>query len=72
MVNNGHVYVHNGLAGDFPGSYQNLNDYTAPYTDQLNKTWVVSEGIDTTITISQDAFIGMYTGVNTYKIIQFL
>ncbi|MDG0974616.1 MAG: PKD domain-containing protein [Crocinitomicaceae bacterium] len=71
MVNNGHVYVHNGLAGDFPGSYQNLNDYTAPYTDQLNKTWVVSEGIDTTITISQDAFIGMYTGVNTYKIINY-
>lgn len=71
MVNNGHVYVHNGLAGDFPGSYQNSGDYTAPYTDQLNKTWVVSEGIDTTITISQDAFIGMYTGVNTYKIIQY-
>lgn len=71
MVNNGHVYVHNGLAGNFPGSYQNSGDYTAPYTDQLNKTWVVSEGIDTTITISQDAFIGMYTGVNTYKIIHY-
>lgn len=71
MVNNGHVYVHNGLAGDFPGSYENAGDYTAPYTDQLNKTWVVSEGVETTLTVSPGSFIGMYTGVTTYRIIEY-
>ena len=69
MVNNGHVYVHNTLAGDFPGSYENAYDYTAPYTDQLGETWTITQGADTTISISGDAFLGLYTGVTTYKIL---
>ncbi len=69
MITNGDVYVHNELAGDFPGSYENLTDYTAPYSDQLDESWTITMDDDTTITISGDAFIGMYTGVQEYRII---
>ncbi len=69
MENNGDVYVHNSLSASFPGSFLNLSDYTAPYTNQLNESWLLTEGADTTITISNNAFIGFYTGVTTYKII---
>ena len=72
MVNNGDVYVHNTLAGDFPGSYENLSDFTAPYSDQLNESWVVTEGaVDTTLSVSGTSFLGMWTGYNDYKIIQY-
>jgi PKD repeat protein len=70
MVNNGNVYVHNSLSADFPGSFQNQGDYTAPYTDQTNESWVLTEGADTTITVSGSSFIGMYSGVREYRIIQ--
>jgi hypothetical protein len=69
MINNGDVYVHNTLAADFPGSYENLYDYTAPYTDQLNESWTLTEGADTTISVSGSSFIGFYSGVSTYKIL---
>jgi len=69
MVNHGDVYIHNSLSATFPGSFQNLGDFTAPYSDQLNESWLLTEGADTTITISNNAFLGFYTGVKTYKII---
>jgi PKD repeat protein len=69
MVNNGNVYIHNSLGVSFPGSYQNLGDYTAPFTNQMDESWNLIEGVDTTISISNNAFIGFYTGVKTYKII---
>lgn len=69
MVNNGDVYVHNSLAAQFPGSFQNLGDFTAPYTNQLNGSWLLTEGEQNTITLSTNAFIGFYTGVNTYRIL---
>lgn len=69
MITNGDVYVHNSLAATFPGSFQNLGDFTAPYTDQLNKSWLVTEGTEPTITISTGAFLGFYTGVTTYRIL---
>ena len=71
MVNNGDVYVHNSLAGDFPGSFENLGDYTAPYTDQLNETWTVTEGAEDILSVSGSSFIGMWTGFNDYKILQY-
>ena len=71
MVNNGDVYVHNSLAGDFPGSYENLSDFTAPYSDQLNESWVVTEGVETILSVSGAAFLGMWTGFNDYKIIEY-
>jgi hypothetical protein len=69
MENNGGVYVHNSLSANFPGSFQNLGDFTAPYTNRIGESWTLTEGTDTTLTISNDAFIGFYSGVHTYKII---
>jgi PKD repeat protein len=69
MINNGNVYIHNSLSASFPGSYQNLGDFTAPYTNQIDESWNLVEGADTTITTSNNSFIGFYTGVKTYKII---
>lgn len=69
MITHGDVYIHNSLAASFPGSFQNLFDYTAPFADQLDQSWLLTEGAQNTITISNNAFIGFYTGVNTYRIL---
>mgnify|MGYP001350686981 FL=1 len=70
MITNGDVYVHNTIADQYPGSFENLADFTAPYNNQLNESWSVIEGSDTTLTVSGNSFIGFGTGVNTYKIIE--
>ena len=55
---------------EFPGSYENSDDATAPFQNQTDETWVLTEGEeDTTITISGQAFIGFYTGSRTYEIL---
>lgn len=69
MITQGSAYVHNELAGDFPGSFENAVDYTAPYPDQTGETWTITEGSDTTLTLSGDTWLGMYTGFNTYRIL---
>jgi PKD repeat protein len=69
MINNGDVYVHNSLSANFPGSFQNLGDFTAPYADQMNESWTLLENADTTITLTNNAFMGFYSGVQTYKIL---
>lgn len=68
-VTNGSVYIHNSLAGSFPGSYQNLGDFTAPYPDQLGESWSFSES-ENTITISNNAHIGFFTGPRVYRILE--
>ena len=70
MITNGDVYIHNSLSSTFPGSFQNLFDYTAPYTDQLNESWQLTEGTQNSISISNNAFIGFFTGVRTYNILE--
>ena len=70
MVTNGDVYLHNSLAASFPGSFQNLGDFTAPYANQMDKSWNLVEGPENTITLSNGAFIGFYTGVSTYRILE--
>ena len=69
MITNGNVYVNNELAGDFPGSYENLNDYTAPFPNQLNETWTITKGLDTTLSVSGSSFIGFWTGIQDYRIL---
>ncbi len=71
MVTNGNVYVHNTISGSFPGSYMNLGDYTAPFNNLIDQSWTVTEGTDTTLSLSNNAFVGFYTGVNTYKILSY-
>jgi PKD repeat protein len=69
-VTNGLVFVKTGSQGQFPGSYENSDDWSAPFADQLGETWTIIEGDeDTTISISGEAFLGMYTGVREYKIV---
>jgi PKD repeat protein len=69
MITNGDVYVHNTIANEFPGSFENLFDYTAPFADQMNESWLLTEDTDPTITISGSAFLGFYTGPRVYKIL---
>ena len=70
MNTGGDVYLNDDQAGNFPGSFESpVGDYTAPYEDRKGLTWTLTEGEDTTLTISGDGFIGFYTGVRTYKII---
>jgi len=70
QITNGSVFVKTGSQGQFPGAYENSDDYTAPFADQLNENWTIVEGEeDTTISISGKAFLGMYTGVREYKIV---
>ena len=69
MITNGDVYIHNSLAATFPGSYQNLGDFTAPFDNQMNESWLLTEDGDPTITISGNAFLGFYTGPRVYRIL---
>ena len=71
MITNGDVYIHNSFAGDFPGSFQNLGDFTAPFNDLIGEQWsVVEENGEATLSVSNNSFIGFYTGVRTYKILE--
>ena len=69
MVTNGDVYVHNTIAPSFPGAYQNLGDFTAPFDNQMDESWLLTEDGDPTITISGNAFLGFYTGPRVYRIL---
>ena len=67
----GSVFINNDQMSSFPGSYENSDDATAPFVDQLDETWTLLEGEeDTTISISGEAFMGFYTGVRTYQILK--
>jgi hypothetical protein len=35
----------------------------------MNESWLLTEGAETTITISGNAFLGFYTGPRVYRII---
>ena len=70
QVTGGSVFVKTGSQTQFPGAYENSDDWTAPFEDQIGETWTLVEGEeDTTISISGKAFMGMYTGVREYKIV---
>ncbi len=71
QVPNGSVYINTEQAGNFANSEEtNVGDYRAPYEDRIGETWTVTIDEDTTLSISGDAFIGYYTGVNDYKIVR--
>lgn len=36
----------------------------------MDKSWNLVEGPENTITLSNGAFIGFYSGVNTYRILE--
>ena len=69
-ITNGLVFINDAEKDEFPNSYPNADDYSAPFTDQLNETWTLTEGSDTTLKVSGKAFIGFYTGVREYKVVR--
>ncbi len=68
MLTNGDVFVDDNQSANFPGGYTNLSDWTAPYNDQLNESWLI-DFTDTTLAVSGNSFFGFYTGVSVYNII---
>ncbi len=67
----GRVFVKTGHQSEFPGAFANADDYSAPFSDQLDETWNLVKGDeDTTIVISGNAFIGLYTGVREYTLME--
>ncbi len=72
MITNGDVYVNSAIAGSPPftdTSASSVGDFTAQYPNLLGETWILTEGEDTTISLSGDAMIAYWTGVQTYKIV---
>jgi len=69
VTTDGQAYVHNSLAAQFPGSYENATDYTAPHPDQLGEIWTIVEDTDTTLILSGNTWLGMYTGVHEWRIL---
>lgn len=67
-ITGGRVFVKTNHESEFPGAFANADDYSAPFSDQLGETWTITEGDDTTLTISGDAFLGLYTGTREYVI----
>lgn len=67
---NGDVYLNNKYASDFPGSFENLGDRTAPFTAPTDLSWSVTESEGSQyLNISTGGFIGYYSGVSSYKIV---
>ena len=71
MVTNGNVYINEHQVPNFPGAYQNLTDFTAPFADHLNETWqIIEEQGSYFIEVSGESFIGYYSGVHKYQIVE--
>lgn len=67
---NGDVFINNKFAADFPGSYANVGDYTAPFDGADGLSWSITEESGAQyLTISTGGFIGYYSGVTRYKIV---
>jgi PKD repeat protein len=71
MITNGNVFVNGASAGVglFNDTTAAVGDFRARFPDQIGETWTLTEGVDTSITISGDAFIGYWAGTRTYQII---
>jgi PKD repeat protein len=72
MVTNGDVYVNTEHAGITPFDDTTsviVGDFICNFPDQLGKNWVITEGADTTLSISADAMIGYWAGTRDYRIV---
>jgi hypothetical protein len=70
QATHGDVYINTQQAANFPGSYANKGDFTAPYTDKDNLTWSITEADGKKFLNVPGAFIGYYTGVSKYEILE--
>ncbi len=70
QVTNGDIYLNTASLGDWPNAVEtSVGDYLSPFPDQLGENWTLVEGADTTLTVSGNSFIGYYTGVQEFEII---
>jgi len=72
METNGDVYLNGGQAPDFPGAFESeVGDYTSPFPKPEITNYVLeSENGSTTLTITGQSFIGYFTGVRTYEVLE--
>jgi PKD repeat protein len=71
-VTNGDIYVNAASAGNAPFTDTAsclVGDFTASTPNAMGETWTLNEGADTSITLSGNAMVGFWTGVQTYKIV---
>ena len=71
MITNGDVFIDNLQGPNFPGSTNapNSDDFRALVPNQLGKNWSIEKGTDTTLVVTGETFLGFYTGVREYKIL---
>lgn len=68
----GGVYVNTEHAGIPPyddTTASPVGDFIAYIGDQMGETWSLSEGNDTTLSVTGNAMIGYWAGTRTYKVI---
>jgi len=72
MQTNGDVYINNGQGPNFPGSFESpVGDLTAPFTSPESLTYSIDEsGDNPVIKISAGGFLGYFTGVREYEILE--
>lgn len=72
METNGDVYINGGQAPDFPGAFESeVGDFTAPFPKPEITNFVLDdEGDIPTLTITGQSFIGYFTGVRTYEVLE--
>ncbi len=68
LLTNGDIYVHNTIGSTFPGAFENLYDWTAPFENMLDENWDLTT--DSILTLSNAATLGFYTGVSDFEITQ--
>jgi len=69
-VTNGDVYINQANTANWPLAVESpVGDYISPADDNMDQTWTVTEGTDTTIALTGEAFFGYYTGVHTFRIL---
>ena len=70
METKGDVYLNTKQASNFAGNYPSpAGDLTAPYSDQLDESWSITEEEEVILSLTGGSFIGYNTGVNQYKIV---
>ena len=69
MITHGDVFVDALQESKFPGATLTDPDYVAPYENQFDKTWSLTQDGEIILTLSSGAFMGFYTGTNEYKIV---
>lgn len=72
QVTGGGVYVNAAHAGDPPyddTTASPVADFIAALPDQLGETWTLTEGSDTTLTVTGNSMIGYWAGTRTYTVV---